>query len=237
MRNVLQLILSIGLTIICAVDCALMLWMRYGVIAIATYVAIILALPFCSLVHELGHMLFGAFVKIKAVPKFSFFGSSQCKIIPKTDKNLKGRLIFTTCGGLFINLLFIILGFVAIRVSAVPIWLCVFMPASVYLFCLNFLSAEFPSGKTDGMVVEELLTKSDWAQVTLAVLEVQAKLLKGEDIKNIDSTLLFSLPQIREDDMSFISLTKLRCEYFKAVGDEENTKKYQQRLDDLKVYL
>jgi membrane-associated protease RseP (regulator of RpoE activity) len=237
MRNKLQWILAIGLTIICAVDCALMLWMRYGIIAIATYVAIILALPVCSLLHELGHMLFGAMVGIKAVPKFSLFGSSQCRIIPKTYKNLRQKLLFTTCGGLFINALFIVLGFVAIRVTVVPIWLSVFMPASVYLFFLNFLSAEFPSGKTDGMVIEELLVRSDWAKVTLAVLEVQARVIKGADISEIDESLLFDLPQIREDDMSFISLTELRLEYCKAKGDVLNAEKYQKRLDELKIYM
>ncbi|MDE7306096.1 MAG: hypothetical protein K2N33_01765, partial [Clostridia bacterium] len=47
-------------------------------------------IPFSVILHELGHMLFGATVKIKAVPHFKLMGASSCTIIPKTDKNLKG---------------------------------------------------------------------------------------------------------------------------------------------------
>lgn len=79
----------------------------------------IVALPFSSLMHELAHMLFGAICKIKAVPKFKLFGSSSCELIPKTDKNLKWRLIFTARGGLIINFLLFGLGIIALSVEAV----------------------------------------------------------------------------------------------------------------------
>lgn len=75
-------------------------WLEYGLYAIAVWAAMLVALPFSSLLHELGHMLCGAMCKIKAVPKFKLFGSSSCKIIPKTDKNLRRKIMFTACGGL-----------------------------------------------------------------------------------------------------------------------------------------
>ena len=52
--------------------------------------------------------------------------------------------------------------------------------------------------------------------------------------ENIDESLLFDLPQIAEDEEAFISLTELRYEYFKAVGDEEQAKKYKRRFEELK---
>ena len=71
----------------------------------------------------------------------------------------------------------------------------------------------------------------------LAVLTVQAQVLKGKPIEEADEKLLFDLPVIREDDPAFISLTELRYEYFSAKGDAEQAEKYKSRLESLKVYI
>ncbi len=181
-------------------------------------------------------MLFGAAVKIKSKPKFSLFGSSRCMLIPKTDKNLRGRLIFTALGGIIVNALFIVLGFVTIFVSVLPAWLCVFMPASVFLFLMNTVPAQLQSGKTDGQVLSGLISLSDEAVVMLAVMTVQARVLNGAKIEEVDEGLLFDLPVIREDDESFIALTGLRYEYCKAKGDEQGEKLYAARLKELQIY-
>ena len=194
----------------------------------------VLALPFSSLVHELGHMLFGAICKIKAVPQFKLFGSSSCKLIPKTDKNLRLRLYFTAMGGILINLLLFALGLLALWVDAVPDWLALFMPASVYLIFMNIMPVQFANGKTDGLVCRNLLTDEDDVQVMLAVLTVQAQVLNGKPIGEVEESLLFGVPQIREDDESFIALTELRYEYFAAKGDTEQAEKYKQRFEQLK---
>ena len=59
-----RFIWSAAVALVWAVPCAIRLWLAYDLYALACYAAIILALPFCSLMHELGHMLFAAFVKI-----------------------------------------------------------------------------------------------------------------------------------------------------------------------------
>lgn len=223
--------------ILAAVCSGIMLWVEYGVWAIAVYASMFLALPVSGFLHECGHMLFGATVKIKAVPHFSLFGSSCCKIIPKTDKNLRRRVFFTASGGLAVNALLAVLGLIAVFVPSVPLWLCLFMPSSCYLFILNFDASMLGNGKTDGLVMDELLQNTDSAKVMIAVLTVQAQLLGGKRIEDVDESLLFGLPQIREDDMSFISLTELRYEYFKAKGDADNAEKYRSRLEDLRQYL
>lgn len=202
----------------------------------ASLVCILLVTP----VHELGHMLFGACVKIKAKPKITLRldSPSFCKIIPKTDKNLKGRIIFTTFGGLAVNLIFIILGVVALFVPAVPVWLSVALPPSFYLFVLNALPLSFSTGKTDGLVILELAKNTDNAKVLLAVLTVQAQVLNGKPIEEVDEKLLFDLPQIQEDDQAFISLTELRYEYFKAKGEEDKAELWKNRFEELqKEYL
>lgn len=220
------------LSLFAAFPCGIKLWIAYDLLAIPCYVAIVLVLPFASLMHELGHMLFGAICKIKAVPEFKLFGSSCVKLMPKTDKRLRARLFFTAAGGLAVNLIFIILGYLPLHFSVFPAWLCVFLPSSGYLFLLNLYGAS-----SDAAVCEKALGNTDEAKVMLAVLTVQAQVLNGKPIEEVDEKLLFDVPVIREDDPSFISLTELRYEYYKAKGEEEQAEQYKKRLEDLKHYL
>lgn len=207
---------------------------KYGNVGCWFIFAYAAGFPVSSLLHELGHMLFGACVKLRAVPKFRLFGPSSCKIKPYTDENLKCKLIVTTCGGLALNFIFIILGIITLCVPAMPVWLSALMPASFYLFALNALPLQFESGKTDGLVLLELIKNDDTAKVLLAVMTVQAQVLKGKPIEDVDEDLLFSVPQIAEDDQAFIALTELRYEYYEAKGEELLAQKYKLRFEELK---
>lgn len=231
------IILAVTVSLLFAGLLGYIYWLEYNLWAIAVWAAMLVALPFSSLMHELGHMFFGACVKIKAVPQFKLFGSSSCKIIPKTDKNLKRRVMVTACGGLIINALLFILGIVALSVNVIPVWLTLFMPSNLYLYILNGMPVEFGNGKTDGLIWLELLNQTDSAKVMLSALCVQAQVLNGKPIEEIDEELLFRVPQIREDDINFIALTELRYEYFKAKGDTLSAEKYLNRLNELKEYL
>ena len=200
-------ILSVLSALVFAVLCAFAAWREYGMWVIAVGAAMIVSLPLSSLIHELGHMLFGALFKIKAVPRFRLFGSSSCKLIPKTDAGLRSRLFFTAIGGVLLNMTVALIVLVAVR----------------------FLNAP-----TDGLVCNQLLNNTDEAKVMLAVLTVQAQVLNGKPIGDIEERLLFGVPQIREDDINFIALTELRYEYFKDKGDGEQANKYLARLEELK---
>ena len=213
------------------------------VLAVIAGFIMVISCPLSAILHELGHMLFGATVKIKAIPDKNFFkdtflnwwDSSSVKIIPQTEKGLRGRIIFTTLGGLVINLVFIILGIVALCVPSVPTALCALLPASFHLLALNALPVSYDSGKSDGEIISELIKNGDEAKVMLAVLAVQAQILGGKKIEEIDEKQLFSLPQISEDNESFISLCELRSEYFTAKGDSENAEKWRTRFEQLKT--
>ena len=210
--------------------------------AVIVGIVMVLSFPLSAILHELGHTLFGSIVKIKAVPDKNFlkdtllywWDASSCKIIPKTEKNLRARIIFTAFGGVAVNLIFIVLGIVALCVPAVSTGLCALMPASFHLLALNILPFNFDNGKSDGEIILQLLKNEDEAKVMLAVLQVQAHILNGKPIAEIDEKLLFDLPQIREDDLSFISLCELRCEYFTAKGDSANAEKWHTRFEELK---
>ena len=228
----------LALELYCAYACATQKVFNSVPASVIAFVALsVVCIPLSIIAHELGHMLFGAMVKIKAVPQFKLLGASSCTIIPKTDKNLKGRIIFTSLGGLIVNALCIALGIVALTVQAVPVHICALLPFSAYLFLLNAMPYGYSEGKTDGLVIFELARGGDSSKVMLNVLKVQAQVLGGKPFEEVDESLLFDLPQIAEDDINFISLTELRYEYFKANGDTEQAEKYKQRLNELKKYL
>lgn len=235
----LSIVLSLGLAAVCAYVCAIdgaidNLPLSLGVLS-AIFIA---SIPLASGLHELGHIFFGACAKISAKPSFKLFGSSCVKLKPKTDKSLKQRIIVTALGGLYANFLCIILGIVALCVPSVPAEISGILPFSFYLYFLNSMPCEYYGGKTDGLVVCNLVTGDDEAMVMLAVLTVQAQILNGKPIGEVEEKLLFDLPQIREDDDSFIALTELRYEYLKAKGHEEEARKYKERFEQLqKEYL
>lgn len=190
--------------------------------------------PFAAAVHELGHMLFGAAVKIEAVPKFGLSKTSYCEIVPKTDKNLRAGMIVTALGGVAVNLIFIILGVIAVFAPSVPASISMALPASFYFFALNVLPMTLESGKTDGLVAWEMIKYGDVAKVTLAVLTVQAQIASGKPIAEIDEKLLLEVPQISEDEPAFISLTELRAKYYEALGKVEKAENYMARFEQLR---
>lgn len=225
--------LSAAVSLIVAAACGIQLWFEYGTYALLGIAAMLFALPVNSVLHELGHILFGALSKIKAKPHFSLFSSSRCDLIPKTDQGLKGRVTATAVGGIVINVITAAVSLIAAFLPAMPTYISVLAPTALYLFIFNALPAELESGKTDGEVIAELAKNTAQGQVMLAVLTVQAKLLKGTPIEEIDRTLLFDLPVIREDDQSFISLLELRIEYCKATGDSAGEEEYTRRLKEI----
>lgn len=186
-----------------------------------------------SIFHELGHMLFGALVKIKARPHFRLILSSEVELIPLTDKDLRGRVVITALGGCIVNFLFVILGVVALAVPAVPTYLSMLAPPALYLGLFNILPVHTGSGKTDGLIISELARGEDSAKVMIAVMTVQAQVMQGKPLSEIDKSLLFDLPVIREDDPSFIALMQLRRDFYQAVGDADGVKSCDERLADI----
>ncbi len=241
-KDIIFSILSIGLMVAYTAVCLWRLMAEAGDAPLQVVLWIVFAvvsMVSAGVLHELGHAFLGLFTglrgKLSKSSVFSLFKPLSVGLMPKTDKNLKGRLIATSLGGLFVNLLFIILGVLALAVPAIPVWISGIAIGHVTIFVDNALPAEYASGKTDGLVISELVKNEPEAQVTLAVLAVHAHLLGGGSIETVNKSLLFDLPQIREDDPSFISLTALRAGYCRATGDVENAEKYRLRFEQLKA--
>lgn len=198
----------------------------------------LISLLTASGVHELGHFVFGLFSGMRALLTIKSLlpslRSSSVEIIPKKENKIKSRLIITSLGGIFFNFLFIALGFVALFVPQVPIWISPIAVFHLSLFFDNALPIMHKTGKSDGLMICGLIKNTPESQVTLAVLKVQAHILAGKPISEVEKTYLFGLPQIAEDDPAFISLCELRAEYSEAVGDMQNAAVYRARFEELK---
>lgn len=231
---IFALVLSIALTVYC-VYCVFeeyFLGGEYWLLALSG-VILIAQIFLASVFHELGHMLFGALVKIKAKPHFRLFLPSDVDLIPLTEEGLKCRVVVTALGGCIVNFWFVILGLVALAVPAVPTCLCMLAPPAFYLGFFNLMPVYTSGGKTDGAVVTEISKDEDCAKVLIAVLTVQAQVLRGKPLSEIDKSLLFDLPTIREDDPAFIALMQLRRDFFEATGDCEGAKACEERIENI----
>lgn len=198
----------------------------------------VLSLVTASGIHELGHFVFGLlsgmYARLTVKSVLPSLRSTCVEIIPKKEDKIKSRLIITALGGIVFNLLFIALGAVALFVPQVPVLISSVAIFHLSLFLDNALPIAYNSGKSDGLVIFELLRNTPESRVMIAVLKVQSHVLAGKPVGEYDKDCLFDLPQIAEDDPSFISLCELRAKYFEAVGDDLSAAEYRERFEQLK---
>lgn len=208
-------------------------------VAVVVYISsLILMSMLCDLLHELAHYIVGSLCKMcSEMPKYKVFGSSSVEVNPCGADKLRERMIATTAAGLVVTLIMFILGVCALSIGAVHPILISVLPYAAYSLILNAIPVEYGYGKTDGLVLKELIKCDDSARVMLAILKVQGLINEGTSLEDLDKSLLFDLPQLPEDDINFIVLTQLRYEYFKALGNEEEAAQYLERYEEIKTYL
>ena len=202
---------------------------------IPIYIVLVILSAFIDdFLHELAHLLVGLICMMgPKLPQMRILGSSSIAVYPYGSRHMKARMIATTSAGLIFDLLIIALGVVALAVPQVPSYLCVFLPYAFYAFFINVIPLEYKSGKTDGLVVWELVTDKPTAQVMIAILKFQGMRHCGTPLREIDESLLTDVPQLPEDDENFVILTQLRYEYYNDAGNESLAQKYRTRFKDL----
>lgn len=201
-------------------------------------ILIVLGAFFDELVHEGAHFLVGAMLSMGVrLPKIRIFKSSSIEVFPKGEKAMRLRFILTASAGLFFDLLIIVLGLIALLVPSVPAFFSLGLPYAFYSFVINAVPLEYGAGKTDGLAVIEAIANKPSAQVMFAILRVQGKVNGGLLLREVPESMLLDVPQIQEDDINFIMLTQLRCEYYEAKGDDSEAYKYFLRYKDLIRYL
>ena len=208
-------------------------------ICVPAYVALLfVSVIFGDLVHEGAHMLAGLCCKMGVKPdRYKLFRTSSVNVCPIGADGMCGRMIATSFAGIAANAVCAVVGIAAALSAGAFSGCCVLLPYSIYLLIINAVPDDRNGAKNDGMMVWELITKSPSAQVMLAVLRVQGMVNGGTALADIPREMLFDLPQLPEDDVNFIVLTRLRCEYFSACGDGEQAQKYLARYNSLAEYL
>lgn len=191
-----------------------------------------------ELVHEGAHFLVGAILSMGVkVPKIRIFKSSSVEMFPKGVKAMRLRFILTAAAGLFFDLLIIALGIIALTVPTVPAYFAIGLPYAFYSFVINVVPLEYGAGKTDGLAVVEAIANNDSTKVMFAILKVQGMVNGGKLLREVPESMLLDVPVIQEDDINFIMLTQLRCEYYEAVGNDSEAYKYFLRYKEIIRYL
>lgn len=191
-----------------------------------------------ELVHEGGHLIAGLCCRMGIkLPKIRLFRSSSVDLFPYGEKGMRARMIMTSSAGLLLTLLLIVVGVCALAIPQVSVILSVMLPYAVYSFIVNVAPLEYASGKTDGLIVWELVTGAPSAEVMLTVLEIQGLVHSGTQLADVPEAKFFEVPQLPEDDINFIILTQLRYEYYLAKGNDSEAYKYFARYKELLVYL
>lgn len=191
-----------------------------------------------DLFHEGAHLLVGTCCKMGVKPeRYRPFRTSSVNVFPHGGRCMRGRMIATASAGVLVNLACAVLGITALCVNSVPAAFCVLLPYSAYLFIVNAVPDDRNGAKNDGMIVWELITRSDSAKVLLAILRIQGMVRSGTQLKDIPEEFFLNVPQLPEDDINFIILTRLRYEYYLGRGNDSEAYKYLMRYNDLIEYL
>ena len=219
----------------------------------AAVVCLLLFSP-AVLVHELGHLLFGAVsgLRFPSVTighvnfsrrgvKFTMqsFAAGMSAVYPTSCKRVRAKYFICALGGGICNLLyggvFLALYFLLPCYPAL-LFFELFAPLSLYEGIMALCPFTLPSGKTDGQVLYELTKNTAYAQNVLAVLSAQGHLYRGT-YSDISYQALFDLPVIREDDLVFIALLSLQWRHLYQAGRGAEAEKLLLRLNSLAEYL
>ena len=211
------------------------IYISFGWVHILIYLlACLLFFPVAALLHEAGHLVFGGISGMRVkLGRPGVFAPSSCTVMPRCSGNMRRRFIVTALGGLAVNLLTAAVGMGLLFADGAALYFSFLAPASFYLFMINVLPVTYSGGDTDMLLALQAIKNTDVWKVLGRVLEIQGMITAGTPIEGIEEDLFFSVPQIAEDESAFIMLVSLRADYYAARGDEENAKKWGDRLESI----
>lgn len=236
-----SLALSLGLGALCGwVFCTRVVFQNAGLESLvpAYILLLFLSVVFSDLVHEGAHLIVGLCCGMGIRPdKYRIFRTSSVNVFPKGARGMRGRMLATVAAGPASNLACLVLGVIALCVPGVSAVFCVLVPYSAYILLINAVPDDAGGAKNDGMLVLELLTRADSAEVMLQILRIQGMVRAGTKLADVPEAMFYELPQLPEDDVNFIILTQLRYEYYLARGNDSEAYKYFLRYKDVIRYL
>lgn len=203
--------------------------------------------------HELGHLIAGKkngfkfssmtvwFFRWKRVRnkiRFDFVMMGEeagyTEMIPVSVEDVSNRLKKMTMGGVWASLIFTLIGFPALFITSLPVWiysiLVMFLPIGAYFFFGSVLPSSTNGVRNDGAVVYGIKKDDDVSKVTTNLLKIQAELYNDKTPSEIDEDLYFNLPQLPEDNPCFAMLLSAKYAYYLDKEDYQNAKKTTERL-------
>ncbi len=269
--NIISNILSLGLTVICFLITVLMCNKYfYEYIMGEVLLWFVLGAIICGLLnafaHELGHVVAGKkngfafssvsiwffkWTKIKKNIRFSFVlpldEAGYSEMIPTKTDNISLRYRNMTLGGLYGGIVLLVLGIIPFFIvkflsfQVFVLW-AMLLPLSIYYVLGNYLPMSSNGIRNDGAVLFGIKKNDFTSIVSSSLLAVQAQLYEGKTPAMVDEDLLFSLPQLAEDDPVYIMLLSARLNFYLDKEDYENAKAIIDRLSGLydempKAYL
>lgn len=206
------------------------------------------------IVHELGHVLLAAIVKMEAVyvkcfcfkvylkngkKRFAFaspFAADETQVLPLVGGDMQKRAGLYAIGGLLFGGVFLTL--VAVGALLAPSYVLLGMlPYAAYLFFLNLPPFEYASGKTDGLIYKGIKKNFDAEKCMLSVMEIQGLLSEGKSFAGVEENFYFDLPQLCEDEPLYAVILDLRYRYYLEKGMLEKAADCLNRLALNEAYL
>jgi hypothetical protein len=176
--------------------------------------------------------------------KFSFASpllDEQTQVVPKNGGNMHARAIPYVLGGLIFSGIFFLIVFTSALVCTLlkttNFFLWGLTVYTAYLFFLNLLPLEYPSGKTDALVYKGIKKGEDTERVMLAAMEIQGQVYAGKTFTEIDEPLYFNLPQLPEDEPLYAVILDLRYRYYLEKGELGRASDCLDRLASAQEYL
>lgn len=221
---------------------------------LCAFLSFLLSLILIPALHETGHFVFGKkagfslvllsvagfAVRMEQGKKiFSFTptgDAGECRMFSPDVQDMKKRLWYMTLGGTVFNGVYVLI------VSAILIffhsrWVLasigMTLPYAVYLLIVNLL----PFENYDGYLIFGLWRKDPSAETLANIFAFQCRLFYGDTPAQVGKELLFSLPQLPEDDPVFALLYYLRYLCFLDMGATDEAVKAICRLEEEGVYL
>ncbi len=217
------------------------------------------SLAVVPMVHELGHVSFAlanrmqiAYCKFfifrfyRKGEKLSFgfanpFAPEETQVLPMGSENMQKRAYAYAIGGLVFGGVLLLIFLAASILSwsldgsayAVYSWL----PYAAYLFLLNVVPVEYPSGKTDALVACGIKNQAPVEQTMLNLMRIHGELQQGKTFGEIAEEFYFSAPQIAVDEPLYVPILDVRYSYYLEKEDYENALDCLKRIREAGEYL
>ncbi len=260
-NNLLSFVLTIGLLVFAILMCNNNYQVDNVLLIVAfMLVGAVVAGFLSTLMHELGHLIFGKIKKFDLLSfsvwffrwtkygkevEFSFTlpleEAGSCEMVSKCTENLAKRYRWMIFGGFLFTFIAMAMGILAFVIPNLPYQIyCVlvmFLPMGAWTLLCNFLPMTNNGVKNDGAEYFDLVRNNDGAKVTISLLSIESQLYNGKTPSEVDEKYYFDIPQLPEDDYKFLLLLNARYYYHLDKGEFNKALSIEKRAMGLTDYM